>query len=540
MNDFILPSDGSVLVVDDRIEEALPLIRLLSSRGVACTYYSGLDNELPDKPKQKVRLAFFDIQLFGPSDPHSYASNIRRILKALIPSNNGPYVLVLWSERLDVNADAIEAEVLSVSSERRPLAVMRLDKTDFFSREFDELAKRNLIHQVSDRITSAFDDDDIELIASAIDDEFAPEQRFVPKDNALEKITTELVKQLSDNVDAFQIFTAWEASINRASGQTVQEFGSLHDYNGFWPENVKSTIYRLSKAQLGQNVAEADTDERLQNAIKTMNNAFLDMAENHCQEIPRLSQGIKFEQNKVKYTATINGQVFQIVCLIKQDKYHLYIDNHKITQNPLAFGSLYKQGRNDQEKASVVEFLNGFLAITPAINTRLLIDMVVPSYVQPGNVYEKKVPHWNRRRSLLKNYFNRKPNKNGVINRATGEVAIDNDEVSRFKFVELEVTPICDYAQKKWVKYRLLPGVLIPREYAKDFAPGVSIYKDIPPFQLDGEEYHLILDFKLLKSTDMKHHTSEAPIFRLRGDVASSVLSRMASHANRVGLTFVE
>ena len=67
MTDFHLPADGSVIVVDDKAEEALPLIELLSSKGVACTYYSGADETLPANPVQKVRIAFFDIQLFPSS-----------------------------------------------------------------------------------------------------------------------------------------------------------------------------------------------------------------------------------------------------------------------------------------------------------------------------------------------------------------------------------------------------------------------------------------------------------------------------------------
>ena len=64
MGAFQPPRDGSVLIIDDRVEEALPLLKLLSQGGVACTYYSGKDNELPERPIQKIRLAFIDIQLF--------------------------------------------------------------------------------------------------------------------------------------------------------------------------------------------------------------------------------------------------------------------------------------------------------------------------------------------------------------------------------------------------------------------------------------------------------------------------------------------
>ena len=54
---MILPEQGSIVVIDDRPDEALPIIQALSKKGVAATYYQGFDKaKLPDAPLKSVRM----------------------------------------------------------------------------------------------------------------------------------------------------------------------------------------------------------------------------------------------------------------------------------------------------------------------------------------------------------------------------------------------------------------------------------------------------------------------------------------------------
>ncbi|MCK4825169.1 hypothetical protein KA005_55990 [bacterium] len=112
-------------------------------------------------------------------------------------------------------------------------------------------------------------------------------------------------------------------------------------------------------------------------------------------------------------------------------------------------------------------------------------------------------------------------------------------------FIELEITPLCDYVQNKRLKARLLPGILVPEKYAEMVSSPESLYKQIPLViieRIDGKLYKPVFNFNLLKSCDiedMKNNLGE-PIFRVRNQLFADILSRLSSHINRVGIASVQ
>ena len=54
-----LPKNGSIVIVDDQITEALPLMNALAKRGVSYSYYDGKGKSYPAKPLDSVRLIFW-------------------------------------------------------------------------------------------------------------------------------------------------------------------------------------------------------------------------------------------------------------------------------------------------------------------------------------------------------------------------------------------------------------------------------------------------------------------------------------------------
>lgn len=540
MTGFYLPNDGSVLIVDDKTEEALPLIKLFSSKGVSCVYYDGLDEGLPSTPLQKVRLAFFDIQLFGPSTPTSYAANILRLLERLISKGNGPYLLVLWSTIAKNDADEVESQLAAQLDTAKPLAVIRLNKSSYFEQHMDSSQKDELINEIDGALSTRFSEDDLAEIKNVIENELRVPSTYESKSDAVGNISEELNKKLTGAAESFQFFTIWESFINKASGQTVENYASLHARDSHWPNNLKTSIFRMARAQLGQNIGTANHSDILKNAIKTMNSTFLDVAENYCQDTSGFSQNIKFNKNNICYFQTIDDIEYKLDWRIKTNKYGLYIDGTHLTHaGTKDFSKLNSLGRNTDEKVRLENFLNDYASIKPSINTRLLIDINVPDHVQPGNVYNKKVTHWARRKKIIRNYYKDKPGKNTNAINKKGEIILSNDELKKFIFIELEVSPICDYAQNKWLKYRLLPGIMIPELYADELASGDNLYPT-PIVNVGGNNYLIIFDFKLLKSVDPADHTKEKPIFRIRNELAASVISRLSSHVSRFGITFVE
>lgn len=541
MANFQFPSDGSVVIIDDKIKDALPLIQLLSKRGIASTYYSGNDNELPAEPIQKIRYAFVDIQLFPAGDSISYSTNIKRLLESLIPSDNGPYILFIWSTLELVHADTLQALITADDFEKRPAEVVRLQKSSFFISEYDNTFRDQLIEDVQHDLSIRFSDNDLDAIKNFIAERIPTEERKNVVDDALKKITAKLEEKLK-GTDVFHLFTLWENLVNRSAGEIVNSFSVLHGKNKYWEQNLKQSIYRMSKAQLGTTVNTVSENELLRNALKTMNGTFMDSLENKLSNATNISSTMKIDKKNIFYSSEFDGLEYKIK--LTNNKYSLYIDGVRMPQGNAkeapAITSLQGWGGSLERNSNIALIIKEFISITPDINTKLLFDIAAPLSIQPGNVFEKKVLHWQRRRALIGNYYDK--NANIFKKNALGGFEISNEELKKFTFIEIEVTPLCDYVQNKWSKSRLVSGILIPEEFNKNVTTaGHYLYSEIPIIKLNGLLYRPIIDFRLFKSVDIdRKPLTTPPLFRVRSELFADILSRLSSHANRVGIAYLE
>lgn len=543
MSNFQFPSDGSVVIIDDKINDALPLIQLLSSKGIATTYYTGTNNnELPDVASQKIRYAIVDIQLFPAGDSNSYAQNIKRLLETIVPLNNGPYILIIWSTVELVHADALEALVLSEDFIKRPAEVIRIQKASFFVTEFDNDFRDQLIEEINEDLEVRFSHEDLNAINDSIRDKFPIEEnkRLVP--DALQKITDKLNEKLK-GTNAFHLFTLWEDLINKSSGEIVNNFSTLHPKNKYWEENLKHSIYRMAKAQLGTTVNDVSENELLKNALKTVNSTFIDSLENKLSTLENISSTIKIDKGNILYLSEFAGIEYKI--RLKKGKYSLYINGVRMhaggSNESTTIDTLKKWVNGNQQIISnLTIMIDEFLSITPDINSKLLLDVKPPSSIQPGNVFKKEVQNWKRRRNLMGDYFGKDviTKKNNLA-----EFEISNADLKNVIFIELEVTPLCDYVQNKWRKSRLVSGVLVPKLLEKRIPKNNShyLYDEIPLVKINDLLYKPLIDFRLFKSIDInKSPLSQPPLFRVRGELFADILSRLSSHASRVGIAYLE
>jgi hypothetical protein len=95
---MILPNNGTVVVIDNIPSEAEPLLRLLSMNQIPAFYFSEKQEFLPTKGLECVRVVFLDLKLNEFADEKTNISTAIQVLKRIIPENNGPYILVVWSK----------------------------------------------------------------------------------------------------------------------------------------------------------------------------------------------------------------------------------------------------------------------------------------------------------------------------------------------------------------------------------------------------------------------------------------------------------
>lgn len=96
-----------VLVVDDKIEEALPFIQAVAKYGIGTLYFSGVrEEELPEEGNglTGIRLAALDMNLGGDEsvEASQMVSVILPVLERLIDVKNGPYLAIAWTNHEEV------------------------------------------------------------------------------------------------------------------------------------------------------------------------------------------------------------------------------------------------------------------------------------------------------------------------------------------------------------------------------------------------------------------------------------------------------
>ncbi|MGD0610291.1 MAG: hypothetical protein ABSB41_02160 [Anaerolineales bacterium] len=140
-----------VLLVDDSLDEALPVIKAFAKKGIPLAYFDGNINDLPTgREKLKgVRLAILDMDLGGTGDtPDNKISTLIARLQAILAIDNGPYTMIAWTKHAEL-VDLLGTKLFALykaadkQEDRVPLPVVciRFEKIDFRTGADFDIAK---------------------------------------------------------------------------------------------------------------------------------------------------------------------------------------------------------------------------------------------------------------------------------------------------------------------------------------------------------------------------------------------------------------
>jgi hypothetical protein len=105
---------------------------------------------------------------------------------------------------------------------------------------------------------------------------------------------------------------------------------------------------------------------------------------------------------------------------------------------------------------------------------------------------------------------------------------------SEIEKVFCEVSPTCDYAQRKWKCHRILYGLKVQAGAAK-LEKADYLYKtDI--FDIDGQAVKFIFDLRKLKSKNLGELDLLKPLCTFRHDLLVVIQHKIASHCSRPGM----
>lgn len=524
---MILPTNGSVVIIDENSDEALPIIKALSKSGISTTYYSGIkEDEFPKPPSQIIRLVFLDLQLIDSvTDEHQIATSLVQVLKRIIPTNNGPYILVLWSKNYAKYGAYVEREIKKGEHGIIPVCIVNLNKSDCLERvKILYIDQDDFINEIADSLKGSFEEDQIEYLMQMINKELDNhiQFKFQANPNAIHLIETAIESKLKE-AGIFHLFTIWENLLKSSGANIVKEVSSTMESSILWEQNMRDVIRRMAEARTGQNNITNKT--ALEASMATLTNSFAEELESKTRNynFPDYIQ-IDSPFNIASYS---EENILKIVKFESEGKTKVkLLKNNEIVKGKegLKIDSISKlsDGLKDPDKTVVDKITKAYINVPHFINTKLHIELNPSNVLIPGNVFILRLTK-NKKEDCIKTFFEKLP-----------------EDLKDFKIIELEVSPICDYAQNKWKKSRLLPGILYPAD-----AEGIStklgehFYRVYPTIIIDEKPYKMIFDFHFFKSVDKTVVNKRKVSFRLKRELLLDIIANLSGHVNRPGIAFV-
>jgi len=137
-----------------------------------------------------------------------------------------------------------------------------------------------------------------------------------------------------------------------------------------------------------------------------------------------------------------------------------------------------------------------------------------------------------------------KPKFEQLLDNILQKKAKKPDITKTWKNIWLNVTPLCDTVQGKFIHHRMISGLLVEEEFcrssAKIFYKNEAVFIS-PSFAYDGKNYSIVLDFKEFFTKDtLGYSKNRKAIFRIRQQLLAEVQSRLARHVNRQGVLFLD
>lgn len=237
----IIPLNGRIAIVDDNIEQAQPLMSVLSRHNIPYVFYKGDDVKyLPQAPENDIRILFLDLNLLGEKieKEKDIRSVLFSVLRRIISPQNYPYVLIFWSRQESEYGEILNNLFKTDLRECSPIAIANYVKSDFFpnfSQELDESA----------------------------DDE---------------KIMEELKKILSE-LPAYSYLMQWENCIHNSADETIQAI--FHDFHSQdnWKNSANCILDMFAHSYLDKQYRETSLEDQAKASLFFLNDVYYDTLE---------------------------------------------------------------------------------------------------------------------------------------------------------------------------------------------------------------------------------------------------------------------
>ena len=275
----MIPLNGRIAIVDDQIEQALPLMRVFAKNNVPFVYYKGTDPEyLPEQPENDIRILLLDLNLLGGRDnqPKDIRSSLFFVINHIISPNNYPYVLVLWSRQEKEYKEMLEELFSDALKDCAPIIILEWIKSDFFPNFSDEEVKKDEEYRIIDEL-----------------------------------------KNVIAGLPAYSYLMQWENCIHNAADETIQDI--FHDFHSQdnWNNSANCILDMFAKSYLEQHYRDAPIEDRAKASLFFLNNVYYDTLESTITNI-RIENAVEllYEAN-ADLTSDIKSKVNNYLLISK-------------------------------------------------------------------------------------------------------------------------------------------------------------------------------------------------------------------------------
>ncbi len=313
--------------------------------------------------------------------------------------------------------------------------------------------------------------------------------------------TIEFIKQKINagisNIDSFEALLKWENIVSESSALVVNDILILAASKGNINTDLKQIYYNLAHAYWGKTLTGKTEDAIIAKSIVNLNSILADKIEF------AIANELKIELLKGFPTAptidfSINPQL-NTRLLFSED----------LIDEPTP-GNLYIL-ENDSFKKAIVEDLID--------RSKFGVDYCLEKDIEKKDFYEGQEIKKEHKKGFNSYFFQK-------IEQIVAEAL----------FIELELTPICDYSQGNRIFCRMVSGVILDVKYWSKRKNSASYFYPSPMFLLDEKVVNFYCDFRYIKSVDVKSMTGIKPRLRIRHLFQSDMQSHMARQVSRPGI----
>lgn len=494
---------NKVLIIDDRIEEALPIMKALYSKGIYSLYWDGQRESMPESPIDRIRLVILDMRITDVTDSHTINRILFQLLSSIISKNNGPYILCTWSKHNSEYFNSFKEELSDNPKVPQPYLITSLEKKDFIS-----MVEGNDV--VTKYIAATFTGD-----AAEIGEKIRENFYFIPREEVNIQLLLEELETRLNEMNALSSLLLWEQRASNAASELISNIAMLSEIGESWNTNIENIIRRLASANAGKALDNTATlKDYLTNAFATLNQMLPDELWNQMQDLTVLD------------TATYNIRDSNITYCDQNHEYSIRKSKKfTVTKNNsdlISFSAL-QDAQAHEDKVQIEKVYNLYLKSLGTTNFKLLCQRSSNlGNNKPGKIF----------------YVSDLNIGDEIINQALGSLEV---EKSQLVPVMLDISSSCDYAQDKLKRVRVLYGIKIPyKHYQKihNNNKGDAVYFT-PELMIDNELVVFMFNFHFISNIS-KVDVPDETIVEFREVFLNDIKHYLTAFISRVGILKVE